>query len=52
VDTARHFLPLPTLKRALDAMAASKLNVFMWVSTQQSLKPIRDASASHVFPLP
>lgn len=30
VDTARHFLPVSSLKRALDAMASSKLNVFMW----------------------
>lgn len=30
IDVARHFLPLETLKRQLDAMAAAKLNVFHW----------------------
>eukprot|EP01047_Picozoa_sp_COSAG01_P059616 COSAG01_NODE_7183_length_3315_cov_13.824316_2_plen_483_part_00 len=30
VDTARHFMPLSLLRRHLDAMAASKLNVLHW----------------------
>ncbi len=30
VDTSHHFLPLETLLRTLDAMAASKLNVLQW----------------------
>ena len=36
VDSARHFLPLATLERAVDAMAYAKLNVLHWhmVDTQ------------------
>jgi hexosaminidase len=30
VDAARHFLPVPVVKRNLDAMAAVKLNVLHW----------------------
>lgn len=30
VDTARHFLPLPLLYQALDAMSADKFNVLHW----------------------
>ncbi|UOQ52795.1 beta-N-acetylhexosaminidase [Hymenobacter cellulosivorans] len=30
VDAARHFMPLPVLKRNLDGMAAVKLNVLHW----------------------
>ncbi len=30
IDCARHFEPIPVLKRNLDAMAAVKLNVFHW----------------------
>jgi hexosaminidase len=30
VDAARHFMPLPTLKRNLDGMWATKLNVMHW----------------------
>jgi hexosaminidase len=29
-DTSRHFLPLPTVFKLLDAMASAKLNVFHW----------------------
>jgi hexosaminidase len=30
LDSARHWMPLPVVKRNLDAMAAVKLNVFHW----------------------
>jgi hexosaminidase len=30
IDSGRHFMPLPTLKRNLDGMAAAKLNVLHW----------------------
>ena len=30
LDTARHFMPVPILKKQIDAMAYHKLNVFHW----------------------
>ncbi len=30
IDSARHWMPVPVIKRNLDAMAAVKLNVFHW----------------------
>jgi hexosaminidase len=30
LDSSRHFMPLDTVKRTLDGMAAVKLNVFHW----------------------
>jgi hexosaminidase len=30
LDSSRHFLPLRTIRSALDAMAAAKLNVLLW----------------------
>ncbi len=37
LDSARHFLPVPLLRSALDAMTANKLNVLHWhVSDTQS----------------
>jgi len=40
LDTARHYFPMATIKRHIDAMAHSKLNVFHWHATD-----------SHSFPL-
>ncbi|KAE9524629.1 hypothetical protein AGLY_014679 [Aphis glycines] len=40
LDTARHYFPMSTIKRHIDAMAHSKLNVFHWHATD-----------SHSFPL-
>ena len=34
IDSARHFMPLPVLKRNLDGMAAVKLNVLHWHLTE------------------
>ncbi|WP_246876546.1 family 20 glycosylhydrolase, partial [Pantoea ananatis] len=30
LDSARHFIPLPDIKRQIDGMAAAKLNVLHW----------------------
>ena len=30
LDTARHFIPVPVLKKQIDAMAYNKLNVLHW----------------------
>lgn len=40
LDTARHYFPISTIKRTIDAMSHSKLNVFHWHATD-----------SHSFPL-
>lgn len=40
LDTSRNFMPVNIIKRTLDGMAASKLNVFHWHATD-----------SHSFPL-
>ncbi|VVC24515.1 Hypothetical protein CINCED_3A025084 [Cinara cedri] len=40
LDTARHYFPISTIKRHIDAMGHSKLNVFHWHATD-----------SHSFPL-
>ena len=40
-DSARHFLPLPTLKRLLDAMSMTKLNVMHWHLTDDSAFPVQ-----------
>jgi hexosaminidase len=39
IDAARHWMPVPTILRNLDAMAAVKLNVFHWhVSDDQGFR--------------
>ena len=30
VDTSRHFIPMPTLKKIVDGLSYNKLNVFHW----------------------
>lgn len=40
LDTSRHYFPISTIKRHIDAMGHSKLNVFHWHATD-----------SHSFPL-
>jgi len=30
LDTARHYIPIPILKKQIDSMAYNKLNVFHW----------------------
>ena len=30
IDTARHFIPIPILKKQIDTMAYNKLNSFHW----------------------
>lgn len=40
VDTARHFLDVATLKRQIDGMAASKLNVFHWHAVDAESFPV------------
>jgi hexosaminidase len=31
IDTARHFIPIPVLKKQIDAMAYNKFNVLHWL---------------------
>ena len=46
IDSSRHFMPIPVLKRNLDAMEAVKMNVFHWhLSDNQGFRV-----ESHRFP--
>lgn len=40
VDTARNFIPIVDLERTLNAMGASKLNVFHWHATDSQSFPL------------
>jgi hexosaminidase len=40
LDSARHYLPLPSLLRTLDAMSATKLNVLHWHLTDAESFPL------------
>uniref|UniRef100_A0A182YEM4 beta-N-acetylhexosaminidase n=1 Tax=Anopheles stephensi TaxID=30069 RepID=A0A182YEM4_ANOST len=41
IDTARNYIPINSLKRQLDAMAASKMNVLHWHLTDTQSFPIQ-----------
>ena len=40
IDSSRHFMKVPSIKRALDAMMYAKLNVLHWHITDQDSFPI------------
>jgi hexosaminidase len=46
IDSARHFLPVATIKDTLDAMSLTKLNVLHWHLTDTTSFPV----VSRVFP--
>ena len=47
IDSARHFLPVPTILRTIDAMAFNKLNVLKWHLSDDQSFPL----VSQTFPL-
>lgn len=40
LDTARHFIPIPTILRIFDGMSSTKLNVFHWHITDSQSFPM------------
>jgi hexosaminidase len=40
IDTSRHFLPVSTIKRAIDAMMYSKLNLLHWHIVDEDAFPL------------
>lgn len=40
LDTARNFIPMPDIKRTIDGMSASKMNVFHWHITDSQSFPL------------
>lgn len=48
LDTARNFLTLESIKRQLDAMAASKLNVLHWHATDSQSFPLESKRVPHL----
>jgi hexosaminidase len=40
VDTSRHFISLPTLKRVIESLPISKLNAFHWHLTDDEAFPV------------
>lgn len=40
LDSARHFIPVPTILRILDGMSATKMNVFHWHITDSQSFPM------------
>lgn len=45
LDTARHYFPISSIKRQIDAMGHSKLNVFHWHATDTHSFPLDLPSA-------